>query len=948
MWRQRYWAVIALMVLTAVCCGTNWHVELKRSSGGRISHGDELIADIMPGLHLEGWRRREMAVYQTPSQPGRLCGAVVRDGVHVTSELASSRPDGQSILLDYCLMVHQDVRLSSLHVSFMFPVGVLLGHGFSADGGDWQTFPQTFSRETKHFFRGKVSEMAVRTSRGVLRWRFRSPVNILFQDNRNWGDTFCLRVMQEREADALWRAGESFAFAVEVSFPDEVTLAEASLHSFRAGADWVPLDYRPGVKAGSALDFSVLGQLDAPAGKYGRVKAVGRHFEFERLPGRSQRFYGVNLVGGANAPSHEEALELAERFSRQGYNSVRYHHYANAVFRPEKGCSTALDPVKMERFDFLFAEMKRRGFYATTDVFSSRGVFASEIWDDGKNELLDFRQFRPLLAHHPKALENVKAFARNFFLHRNPYTGLTYAEEPSLAWICMVNEGNFQPANDGSRIAKVWTEAWNRWLGQRYASPQARNDAWKRQAPETLALMPSETQRSTPREYADFEQFMVDSETRLYHELATFMREELGCQALFTSINHSWLTARGAMVRREFDYVDTHFYVDHPVFPGKRWSLPSYSQNLNLVRAGRIGGTDFAFGRLWDRPYTITEFNYSAPGQYRGVGGILTGCLGAQQDWAGIWRFAYMHGRPPLNRPRRIGYFDTQCDPLNQAADRATVCLYLRGDMQPLRHSVLLTLSPDCLTPSFRLLRGTLVPEWLRMSSLAQVGIAVTSKDNRSPQADVVLPLLTTGAASASPLGEEGYQTILKRMDSQRWLPADNRTRLRGFPVRVESPSGQFLLDAERGLAFISTPRTAGGFAPAGSAIITNGLQADIRDTEATLWASSVDGQPLSRSRRILLTHLTDLQNDGVTFEDAQRRQLVSWGSLPHIMRQGRATVTLRHQFPQRLKAWVLRTDGERLAPWPMTVTSDGDGFRLELSVRGAHGAQMLYEIADE
>ena len=56
MWRQRYWAVIALMVLTAVCCGTNWHVELKRSSGGRISHGDELIADIMPGLHLEGWR----------------------------------------------------------------------------------------------------------------------------------------------------------------------------------------------------------------------------------------------------------------------------------------------------------------------------------------------------------------------------------------------------------------------------------------------------------------------------------------------------------------------------------------------------------------------------------------------------------------------------------------------------------------------------------------------------------------------------------------------------------------------------------------------------------------------------------------------------------------------------------------------------------------------------
>lgn len=939
--RQRYWMVYALMALTVVCYGADWRVELKRSSGGRISHGDKLIADIMPGLHLEGWRRREMAVSQPPSQPGRLCGAVAGDGVRVTSELASSRLSGQSVLLDYCLTVHQEVRLSSLHVSFMFPVGVLLGHGFRADGGEWQTFPQTFSRETKHFFRGRVSEMAVRTSSGMLQWRFRRPVSVLFQDNRNWGDTFCMRVLPERDVDALWRADESFAFAAEVSFPAEVSLEEAPLHVFRAGQDWVPLDVRPGVKAGSALDFSTLGQLDAPAGKYGRVKAVGRHFEFERLPGRSQRFYGVNLVGGANAPSHEEALELAERFSRQGYNSVRYHHYANAVFRPEKGCSTALDPVKMERFDFLFAEMKRRGFYATTDVFSSRGVFASEIWDDGKEELLDFRQFRPLLAHHPRALENVKAFARNFFLHRNPYTGLTYAEEPSLAWICMVNEGNFQPANDGSRIAKVWTEAWNRWLDQRYGNAEARNAAWGRQAPKTLTLMPSEAQRSTPREYADFEQFMVDSETRLYHELATFMREELGCHALFTSINHSWLTARGAMVRREFDYVDTHFYVDHPSFPGKRWSLPSYSQNLNLVAAGRIGGADFAFGRLWDRPYTITEFNYAAPGQYRGVGGILTGCLGAQQDWAGIWRFAYMHGRPPLNRPQKIGYFDTLRDPLNQAADRATVCLYLRGDLQPLQHRVLLTLDADCLSPSFRLLRHTLVPEWLGMSSLAQVGIAVTSKDDRPTQADVILPLMT-----GSPLGMEGYQTILKSMASQRWLPDHNRTRLQGLPVRVESPDGQFLLDAERSQALISTPRTAGGFAPAGSTIITAGLQADIRDTETTLWASSVDGQPLVRSRRILLTHLTDLQNDGITFEDAQRRLLVSWGNLPHIMRQGRATVTLRHEFPQRLKAWVLRTDGERLSSWPVTVTPDG--IRLELSVWGVHGAQMLYEIADE
>ena len=61
-------------------------------------------------------------------------------------------------------------------------------------------------------------------------------------------------------------------------------------------------------------------------------------------------------------------------------------------------------------------------------------------------------------------------------------------------------------------------------------------------------------------------------------------------------------------------------------------------------------------------------------------------------------------------------------------------------------------------------------------------------------------------------------------------------------------------------------------------------LAADCGGVPATIWASSLDGKPLADSSRILLTHLTDVQNTGATFEDDTMRVLLAWGDLPHLM----------------------------------------------------------------
>src|SRR5437870_1240767 len=70
-------------------------------------------------------------------------------------------------------------------------------------------------------------------------------------------------------------------------------------------------------------------------------------------------------------------------------------------------------------------------------------------------------------------------FARALLDHKNPYTGLRWADDPALAWLSLVNEGNpgnFLPLLKG-RLLEDWTRAWNQWLVARYPDRETRRQA---------------------------------------------------------------------------------------------------------------------------------------------------------------------------------------------------------------------------------------------------------------------------------------------------------------------------------------------------------------------------------------------------------------------------------------------------------------------------------------
>ena len=671
------------------------------------------------------------------------------------------------------------------------------------------------------------------------------------------------------------------------------------------GPDWVRIDYRKDIVPGSALDFSVFSD-DEPAGAHGWLRRVGGHFEFEGRTGEPVRFYGANLCYSACWPEREEADRLVARLKATGYNSIRLHHHDNGLTLGGAGPAD-FNAENLDRFDHLVATAIKAGLYVTTDLYVSRRVKWRDIEIDRDGDV-PMAVFKALVAFWEPAYRNWEAYATAFLEHVNPYTGRRYADEPGMPLLVMVNEGCYRI--NWKEIAELpcVRETWDKWVAAKLAEDPLFAGGEDLSDPSLLKW--NKEGRFTHTALATF---LGEMEERAYARELAAMRG-LGAKALFTSLNHLPHHAPTHATRQKlYDYFDDHCYVDHPYWPKQSWKLPAGLRNLNPLFDPEFRLPKHAFHRLWGMPATMSEWNFCGPNQWRGMGGLLTGAMAAGQDWGGVWRFAYIHGRDALlDGAGEPGFFDIAKDPINMLAERTVVPLFLRGDFQPLPRKVALVLDEKAQRPQSAQMPA-FFPVW-RAEAVwrAQVGVAFPE---------------------APEPGAEAFDLTAVMDDSAP-------------PLALSDPP-QMRMDLAAGTFAVETPLTCGLFATNGT-IRAGALTARIvRGGPTAVAATSLDGRPLAESVRILVTHLTDAQAEGRQFLDGTRKLLLDWGCQPILVRDGEAEVSLELSTNDHfIRVYALGTDGKREG----FVESRLDGGRLSFTarIRGPHGACMAYEVVDE
>lgn len=819
-----------------------------------------------------------------------------------------------------------DVSFNSLSINSDIAIATLAG-------GMWETdsqrgaFPRVFGDQK--VFSGKVRSLSITYADGqAVTFLFPQPINVGLQDNRKWGgQTFSLRI-----GGGIGRlaARESYALAMTITVPDGLRYRRDLPVTLVASNEWVPLKTEIDIVPGSALDLSACGFTDGPCGAKGRVIATpDGHFAYADDPKTPRRFYGINLCFSSQYLPKEQVDRLLDRLVRLGYNTLRIHHYEYRLTNPDWKPGFDWDPARVDQLDYLMAGCARRGLWITTDLFVSRPVPGKQIGLPG--DRADPNRFKVLVPVYEPAYQDWVTFARKFLDRVNPYTGKRIAESPALAWVSLINEGPVANHWGEARRIPEWTAAWNRWLASRYPD---RDDLDVALGDLTASEDPKDGNVALPvnikggvRRARAAQVFLADTEKAMFARMRSFLRDDIRCPALLTDLNNGGpgiVPMQAA--RAEFDYVDEHFYVGHPVFLDKQWQLPSSCPNTNPVREGAPGSSGNACVRLWGKPFTISEFNYSGPGRFRGVGGILTGAMGALQDWDALWRFAYSHTDNGLFDPAPLDYFNLVRDPLNQAADRAAVFLYLRRDLKPAPHRIAAILPREMLrNPPGRLaLNGLESAAWL-----TRIGCLVVD-DSRQVPADAIAMPFEDARDSA---------TVAGVLNASKALPPQPDNDV------IRSETGEIAIDRKRGVLTVDTLRTAGGYADAGQTIVASrgGITVSGITAGATVFVSSLDTNPIRSCERLLVTHLTDLQNTGASYGESTRQTLLDWGGLPHLVLDGAATIRITLSKPAAYSVWALSTGGRRLER--VESRAESGALIFTARVRGSDGARILYEV---
>lgn len=475
------------------------------------------------------------------------------------------------------------------------------------------------------------------------------------------------------------------------SLPGAITPAAAAEYVSTPNGEFFQFDVNQNALAGAPDRSAMNRPLDASARIYarnGHFYTVGTNGVAGDQDDRRVRLFGVNLSFGANFPAEDDAVLLAKRLRKLGFNAVRLHHldslpsdYQDTPLSVlSSGPYPSFNPVAVQRLRRLIQAFSQEGIYVNLNLHVGYRFRASV---DGLPAVDGGAESPPVTApihvYDPRLIERQERYARQII----DLLGLK--DNPSLAMVEINNESSLMAAWRStewnaavpSAYAPTLQKMWQQWLLTRYGSLEKACAAWDGCSGSASDLL-------APGQGETYSTGLAELRARLGREVQQISGQVFGTTsaqdapvkgpalrerdflAFLVSADRAYLERMRAVVRAStdnlvpvtgtqmafggvlnfdshvsMDYVDEHIYVGHPNFPNG-WDLTDW-RTPKLSTSGDELGRLLALSLRRDlsRPFVVSEYAQPFP-NLRGAEIVpLMSTVAAMQDWDGLFFFDY-------------------------------------------------------------------------------------------------------------------------------------------------------------------------------------------------------------------------------------------------------------------------------------------------------------------
>jgi hypothetical protein len=454
------------------------------------------------------------------------------------------------------------------------------------------------------------------------------------------------------------------------------------------------------------------GWLDAPAGKHGFIRGDGNDFACE--DGTRIKFWGVNIASNRPFIPQNEVGQWVDFLTRYGINGVRFHKFTWHAYHGDS--STRLDPAKWERFDYFQSKLREAGiYYGWSHIYGHKPLPADRgrllAYDEIINVKLPWAHLNATTASLVNFAEDLQdlniELTVHMLNHRNPHTGLRYADDPALSFVELQNEDNIfwsaieKTLEQTPTYRALLCRKFSGWLARKYRTEAALRAAWGNDGlaegesllKENIYPKPNHSWFSDEYEkarrenrpvrphYLDRAQFLYEEQVAFYNRFVAAIRQT-GYRG--PVVGSCWQAGTGLthLYNLHADYsagiIDRHNYsggeTGHHLVPGKV---------DNAAMVGRPGSGLLGTGlqQVEGRPFVLSEWMSLIPNEWTAEASPLVAAYGmGLQGWDGSYAFAldYPHFTKTLHTP---GVYNVT-SPTQLALYPALAAMLYRNDVQ--------------------------------------------------------------------------------------------------------------------------------------------------------------------------------------------------------------------------------------------------------------------------